>query len=83
MEELRSRVKSDVSVDFYKENFLVYTSKHSDTVTVELTIGNWKRVATIIEAELTYGHGEPFYYFFRKLSDDVMADLLRRGANYI
>jgi hypothetical protein len=81
LEELRGRVRSDVSVEFWKENFLAYPSKHADTITVELTVGNWKRASTIIEPELSYGYGEPFYYFFRKLSDDVMADLLKRGAS--
>ncbi len=81
LEELRARTQSKVYVAFWKEKFLTYPSKHSDTIMVELTVGNWRRASTIIEAEMSYGHGEPFYYFFRKLSDDVMADLLRRGAN--
>ena len=50
---------------------------------VELTVGNWHRVASFTEFELLHGVGEPFYYFFKRLSDDIMSDLLQRGAQSV
>lgn len=80
VDELKHRLKTDVTVDIYKENFLGYPVKALDRITVEVVTGNWRRVGTIIEHELQIGQGEVFYYFFRKMIDDIMADLLVRGA---
>ena len=80
IDEMKHRLRTSVTVEFYKENYLAYPSKFADTITVEIVAGNWRRIATIIEQELQIGYGEVFYYFFRKLTDDVMADLLVKGV---
>lgn len=80
IQELTHRLKAEVTVDIYKENYLAYPLKPLDRITVDVTAGNWHRVGTIIEHELEISNGEVFYLFFRKMIDDTMSDLLIRGA---
>jgi len=80
-DELHHRL-GGVSVTFevYKENFLAYPSVHADTIKFEVTVGNWRRVSAITEVELDIQAGGSFYYFCRRISDDVTSDLLKIGA---
>jgi hypothetical protein len=79
-EELESRTKADVSFDVYKQNALVYPTPRYDIISIEVRIGNWRRIHQISEAELEFTAGPSFYYFVRRLADDTMMDLTRIGA---
>lgn len=79
-EELSYRLAQPVTVEIYKENFITHPSPLSDVIHFKIQAGNWKRIATLSEVELKSGYGEVFHFFLRRLVDDTMADLLKRGA---
>jgi hypothetical protein len=80
-EELEYRLKTNITFDIYTENFLIHPTPYSNHIVVEVKAGNWKKINTISQAELDVGQGEVFYYFMRRFVDDLMSDLLTRGAN--
>jgi len=79
-DELQRRLGVSVGFEVYKENFLTYPSIHADTIKVEVMVGGWRRVAVITEIELDIQAGGSFYYFCRRIADDVMNDILKIGA---
>lgn len=81
-EELQYRLGTDISIEVYKLNYLAYPSQYGDSTTFEVKAGNWKRIAQISNVEMTTSYGQVFYYFMRRLVDDTMSDLLKRGATY-
>lgn len=79
-EELDYRLKTDVVIDIYTENFLVHPTPYFGTIKVEIIAGNWKRINAITQIELELNQGEAFYYFMRRCVDETMQDLLIRGS---
>lgn len=71
-DELQHRLGVDVSFEVYKENLLAYPSVHAATIKIELRVGHWRRISAITEVELDIRAGGSFYYFCRRISDDVM-----------
>lgn len=80
VQELESRLQSPIKVRIFKQNQIVHPKTFIDNIYIELTAGNWKRIATISPTELEMNYGQAFYYFMRRMADETMADLLIRGA---
>lgn len=80
-EELEHRLKTTVVFDIYTENFLAHPIPSFELVKFEIQAGNWKRIMSISKTELEISNGMAFFYFMRRLVDEVMQDLLMRGAN--
>lgn len=80
-EELTHRLKTDVIIDIYTENYLAHPIPSLDLIKFEIQAGNWRRIMTISETELRISNNMAFFYFMRRLVDETMQDLLMRGAN--
>lgn len=83
IEELTGRLKTTVTIEVYKENHMVYP-KLDHRIFFKVTCGNWKHIGQLSVLELdsnNYG-GMAFFYFLRRLCDEVMEEILTRGANY-
>lgn len=80
IEEMDHRLATKVRIDVYTMNYITYPNRLSNMINFEVTAGNWHHIATLNEVELNADYGQVFHYFLRRLVDDTMADLLKRGA---